>query len=386
MRLNTILCLAAVLSVALCAPSQLHAQQPGLQSGPKPNPMDPSKIPVDKLFAFAIAHSGAGEVPGEGWHLKGTFEYNVSKVGDNRFVNGSFDETWYGSQNYSKTYEFKGVRHTDTATPDGLFRSGDQGWDTPEEVAVRHLLVSPLPTDPLDPKITLMHEDMPSGKANFPCLFEVYKTSAAPGSKEEKDNIDHSPRICFDPSNPIVRYMAGIGNDQQIFFSKVTSLHGHLVAEEISVSRIVGTAAGNESVPLLRIHVTEASIPPDPTGPMAVPTDAQKLVSPVTVAWETVALNRLPEPRAPVYPAGAIQEHLTGEVNIAIVISPDGTVTSAKVVDGVQMLRDTALDFIKQSKFKPFTLSGTPVEVHTIAHIEYGMGGGGGDSGSGRKR
>jgi TonB family protein len=365
MRLNAILSLAAGLSVALCAPSQLHAQQPGLQSGPKPNPLDPTKMPTDKLLAFAIAHNGAGEVPGEGWHLKGTFEYNISKIGDNRFVNGSFDETWYGPQNYSKTYEYKGVSHTDTATPDGLFRSGDQGWDTPEEVDVRRLLVSPLPTDPLDPNITLVVQEVPSGKATIPCLIEVYKMATGLSQKEQKDTIDHSPRLCFDPAAPILRFAAGIGSQQQVSFSKVTNLHGHLVAQEINV------VAGD--VPMLRIHVQEASVPPDPTGPMAVPAGAQKLISPVTVAWETISSTRIPNPRQPVFPAGALQEHLEGDVNIATVIAPDGTVTSAKIVDGVQMFREYALDFIKKSKFKPFMLSGTPVEVHTTAHIHFSM-------------
>jgi len=106
---------------------------------------------------------------------------------------------------------------------------------------------------------------------------------------------------------------------------------------------------------------------------MSPPAGAKKLVSPVTVAWESIASTRIPNPREPVFPAGALQEHLEGDVNIAIVIAPDGTVTSAKIVDGVQMFRDYALDFIKKSKFKPFMLSGTPVEVHTTADIHFSM-------------
>ena len=198
MRLKTIVPIAAVLSAAVIA----IAQQPGLQAGPKSNPLDPTKMPVDKLLAFAIAHNGAGEVPGDGWHLKGTFEYNISKVGDNRFVNGSFDEIWYGPQNYRRTYEYKGVSHTDTATPEGLFRSGDPGWDTPEEAYVRRLLVTPLPTDPLDPDITLMHQDVPSGKASIPCLFEVYKMPPGSSSKEEKELLETFATVfhCIDPA------------------------------------------------------------------------------------------------------------------------------------------------------------------------------------------
>ena len=364
MRLNTILSHVAVLSIALCA----SAQQPTLQAGPQPaaaSTLAPATMPVDKLLAFAVAHNGAGEVPGDGWHLKGTFEYNTSQVGDERFVKGSFDETWYGPQNYTKTYEYKGVSHTDTATPDGLFRSGDQGWDTPEEVIVRKLLVNPLPTDPLDPGITLIHQDVATGKATVPCLFEVYKMAPGLSAKEQKEEIDRSPRICFDPAAPIMLFAAGIGSQAQAQFSKIKNLGGHLVATEITLT--------SGTVPSIKVHVQEASVPPPPTGVMPIPPGAKKLESPVTVAWETISPYRIPNPREPIFPAGAYQEHLEGDVNIALVIAPDGTVTSAKIVDGIQMFREYALDFLKKSKFKPFLISGTPVEVLTTATIHFSM-------------
>jgi TonB family protein len=81
--------------------------------------------------------------------------------------------------------------------------------------------------------------------------------------------------------------------------------------------------------------------------------------------------NRLPDPAEPQYPPGALQEHTEGDVDIALVIAPDGSVTSAKVVDGIPLLRDAALTFVRASKFKPFMLSGTPVEVHTTARITF---------------
>jgi TonB family protein len=184
--------------------------------------------------------------------------------------------------------------------------------------------------------------------------------------KDEQDMIDHSPRLCFDPSRPILRFSAGIGSlPAEISFSKIQVLKSHAIAQEIAV------LGGN--TPSLRIHVQEATVPPDPTGPMVPPADAKKLVPPVTVAWETMELNRFPTPREPIFPAGALQEHQEGDVNIDVVISPEGVVTSAKVVDGIQMLRESALDFVKKSKFKPFMLSGTPVEVHTRAHISMSL-------------
>ncbi len=383
MRLNAIVRLSAVLTVALCIPSQQHAQQPGLQNGPKSTPPDLTAVPPAKLLAAAQAHNGAGEIPGEGWHIKATFD--VLTTAGNRdmglpeaYTSGSYEETWYAPQNYKRTFTYKGVTHTDIATPDGLFRSGDQGWDTPAEVNVRNLLVTPIPQDAPAPEITLRTQNVTAGKATFPCLFQIYKLPPGLSQKDEKDLVDHSPRLCFDPGHPILRFSAGIGSGAEVSFSKVQVLKGHAIAQEISVM-------GGETA-TLRIHVQDVSTPPDPTGPMVPPADAKKLTSPVTVAWETEALNRLPEPHKPVYPVGAIQEHQQGEVNIAVVISPEGTVTSAKIVDGMQLLRESALDFVKQSKFKPFLLSGTPVEVHTTAHINFGAGGGGDASSSSRKR
>jgi TonB family protein len=376
MRLNTILPLAAFLSVFVCA----SAQQSGLQPGPKPNALDPGTMAPATLLAFAQAHNGAGEVPGDGWHIKATFESLISPA-TLAYNKGSYEETWYGPQNYKRTFTYKGVTHTDIATPNGLFRSGDQGWDTPEEAAVRNLLVSPVPTQAPGADITLLVGPITSGKgATFPCLFEVYKMPPGMAQREQKELMDKSPRLCFDPALPILRFSAGIGSGAEVTFGGVTNLKGHggqIVPKEVT-EMFGGTAT-------LKIHVEAADVPPDPTGPMVPPADAKKLASPVTVAWETMELNRFPDPSRPVYPAGAIQEHLEGDVNIAVVIAPDGTVTSAKVVDGIQMLRDSALDFVKQSKFKPFMLSGTPVEVHTIAHINFNSGGGVsmGDSGSG---
>jgi TonB family protein len=107
---------------------------------------------------------------------------------------------------------------------------------------------------------------------------------------------------------------------------------------------------------------------------MQPPADATKLTSPVTVAWETMQQNRLPDPAEPIYPAGARQEFTQGDVDIALVIAPDGSVTSAKVVDGIPLLREAALTFLRASKFKPFLLSGMPVEVHTTARISFDLG------------
>jgi len=336
----------------------LTAQQV-VKSGPSslaPDSMEPAK-----LLAFATAHNGAGEVPGDGWHIKATFEVQTAKVGT-QFVTGTYEETWFAPQNYRRSYTYKGVTHTDTATPDGLYREGDQSWPTPEEEQVRTLLVTPLSSSTAT-DTTLRVKDANFGKVDLPCLYELHAIPAGLKKKDEEDFVNHSPHMCFEPNAPILRLLAGVGGPDIIEMSKITNLHGHLVAQEI----VVGSG---DSI-RLKVHVLEASALPSPDGPMQPPAAATKLTPPVTVAWETLKQNRLPDPAEPQYPPGAMQEHTQGDVNVALVIAPDGTVTSAKVVDGMPMLRDAAVAFLQASKFKPFLLSGTPVEVHTTARISF---------------
>ncbi len=351
---------SALLIVGLTPALLLTAQQT-VKTGASslaPDSMDPGK-----LLAFATAHNGAGEVPGDGWHIKATFDVLTSKVGAD-YTTGTYEETWYAPQNYRRTYTFKGVTHTDVATPDGLYREGDQAWATPDEEHVRALLVKPL-NRPQPSDTTLRIKDANFGKVDLPCLYELHAMPAGMKKKDEEEFVDRSPRMCFEPNAPILRFMAGIGGSDVVEMSKIANLHGHLIAQEI----VVGSG---QSIPL-KVHVLQASALSSPDGPMQPPAGATKLTPPVTVAWETMQENRLPDPAEPQYPAGALQEHLAGDVDIAVVIAPDGSVTSAKIIRGTPLLQEAALAFVRASKFKPFLLSGTPVEVHTTARVSFDL-------------
>jgi TonB family protein len=354
MKWNTGLLLAGLVPALA-----LIAQQPAAKNGN--SPLAPDSMDPAKLLAFATAHNGAGEVPGDGWHIKATFDVLTSAIGTS-YTTGTYEETWYAPQNYKRTYTFKGVTHTDIATPDGLYREGDQAWQTPDEERVRTMLVKPLDVA-LSAGTTLRIKDANFGKIDLPCLYELHSIPAGLKKKDEEQFVDGSPHMCFETNAPILRFMAGIGGHDVIEMSKIANLHGHLVAQEI----VVGS--GQSST--LKVHVLEAAAVPSPDGPMQPPADAKKLTSPVTVAWETMEENRLPDPAEPEYPAGALQEHTEGDVDVAVVIAPDGTVTSAKLIRGTPLLQEAALAFVRASKFKPFMLSGTPVEVHTTAKITF---------------
>lgn len=65
-------------------------------------------------------------------------------------------------------------------------------------------------------------------------------------------------------------------------------------------------------------------------------------------------LKRKPITRtAPSYPELAKRMHLSGKVKVEVVISPGGSVTSAKVVGGSPVFEQNAIEAVKQWKFEP---------------------------------
>lgn len=86
---------------------------------------------------------------------------------------------------------------------------------------------------------------------------------------------------------------------------------------------------------------------------------------------ESTARQHLIQRTEPVYPAIAKAAGIQGEVSISIVIDNTGKITSEKILSGPPMLRQAALNAIKNWKFTPFRLNGAPTEVSTTLRIPF---------------
>ena len=84
-----------------------------------------------------------------------------------------------------------------------------------------------------------------------------------------------------------------------------------------------------------------------------------------------VAAGRLVAPIRPVYPVIAREARIQGTVVVEAVISKQGTVEDARAVSGPPMLTGAALSAIEQARYKPYKLSGEPVEVETTINIVF---------------
>jgi periplasmic protein TonB len=76
----------------------------------------------------------------------------------------------------------------------------------------------------------------------------------------------------------------------------------------------------------------------------------------------------------PVYPPLARQARIQGTVILHAIIDKDGQVAKLEVVSGHPLLVQSALDAVKQWRYKPTQLNGDPVEVDTTIQVTFTMG------------
>jgi protein TonB len=75
----------------------------------------------------------------------------------------------------------------------------------------------------------------------------------------------------------------------------------------------------------------------------------------------------------PVYPALARQIHREGQVELRAVISIDGTIQSLQVVSGDPLFLQSALDAVRQWRYRATVLNGQPVEIDTFITVIYSL-------------
>jgi periplasmic protein TonB len=78
----------------------------------------------------------------------------------------------------------------------------------------------------------------------------------------------------------------------------------------------------------------------------------------------------------PTYPPLAKTARIQGDVVLNAVISKNGAIENLRVMSGHPMLVTSALDAVKQWKYRPYILNGEPVEVETTITVKFTLAGG----------
>jgi len=107
-----------------------------------------------------------------------------------------------------------------------------------------------------------------------------------------------------------------------------------------------------------------------PNSKSQAPADSSKKPMRAKFAAATAAAQLLNSVQ-PVYPALAREVRLSGTVRLHAVISTDGAVKELEVLSGHPLLVQSALDAVRQWKYRPTLLNGEPVEVDTTIDVIY---------------
>jgi protein TonB len=109
----------------------------------------------------------------------------------------------------------------------------------------------------------------------------------------------------------------------------------------------------------------------------SVPVAVPKVATPQKIrVSQGVAQGNLVHQVTPVYPPIAKAARVQGSVQLAATISKDGTIQNLRVISGHPMLVQSALDAVKQWRYKPYFLNGEPVEVETQITVNFTLAGG----------
>ena len=77
----------------------------------------------------------------------------------------------------------------------------------------------------------------------------------------------------------------------------------------------------------------------------------------------------------PAYPKIAMMAHQQGSVVLQATIGKDGTIQNLHVVSGPGLLITSAMEAVKQWRYRPYILNNEPVEVETQITVNFTLGG-----------
>jgi protein TonB len=75
----------------------------------------------------------------------------------------------------------------------------------------------------------------------------------------------------------------------------------------------------------------------------------------------------------PIYPTLARQTRRAGRVELRAVIATDGTIQSLQVVSGDPLFYQSAIEAVRQWRYRPTVLNGEPVEIDTFISVIYNI-------------
>jgi TonB family protein len=319
-------------------------------------PHDPESLMI--LAARLNRLTGEGIKP---WHLKASFKL-LDEQG-NTLEDGHIEEFWAGPHKSRLTYTSTDYAQTTYWTDTGTMRSGDKQMPPVPVLEMRNQFVQPLPDPAYLEHQSFDMRPQQAGSAKLSCLA----VKAAEGSIGLPALLGHV--YCLDEARPLLRISAmGQAPDHvdQYVRNKVINFQGHFVPQDIRMVRSGRDliTAHLDSIELLN-PVNDADFTPPP--------DAIPLPRKIAISAGVAQGNLIRNPR-PEYPQEAKAAGVSGTVVIEATIGKDGRISDAHAISGSSMLRQAAVDAVKNWAYKPYLLNGEAVEVDTTINVVFSLG------------
>ncbi|MBK9165149.1 MAG: TonB family protein [Acidobacteria bacterium] len=168
-------------------------------------------------------------------------------------------------------------------------------------------------------------------------------------------------------------------------FSKALELDPENSAARAGLARSVAALASNKpEEPKQAAQPVEAAEEPKKAEPVAEakpqPEQAQPPVEEPVQRPEFINVGVLSNANSirmsmPIYSQIARRSNIEGRVVVEVEIDENGEVISAKAVSGHQMLRDSAEDAARKSRFRPFEFDGTPIKAKGSINYNFSLKG-----------
>ncbi len=310
----------------------------------------------EMLYMLALKSQGLNFPGVKPWHIKAS--YTLFDAKGNNPVNGVFEEWYMGPHRYKRSYNRPGFTQTDYGTDAGLYRAGEQNWAARDEFQIPINLFEPLPDLQGTKDFTFEKADF-TGNVKLHCIVLAPSTGANPVVGAT------FPTFCIDPETPVLRLGVPYGASTETIYNRIQVFQNHYVAGELIIN-IRGKT-------VFKLAVDSLERLQDPDNAMFTPPSDAVLVSSAPITLSVASLQVLKRV-AIVYPALAKVQRDDGVVRIQFTIDRNGHVAKAKITDGPRMMQQASLDAVNQWIFRPFLLSGEPVEVNTVLKIIFNQG------------
>ena len=259
---------------------------------------------------------------------------------------------------------------------ENFYRAGDE-YKLPVAETIPDATTDPtqikvLPT--VDPTVKKPNTDANAvdpfvGQANSPAVDQPPAPPAAdnqPRSQPVPTQVAPLPSSPSPAPSPVVMPAPAVVHPDPFTSSKVTPLASAPVPSRPPQA---ATVTPPSNVPS-SLKSQLASMTPDASG-NKLPETALPSIEPVNVP-EAAERALLTDQPAILYPGNVKGDQ--GTVVLQVLVGRDGTVQDVKFLQGSLVFARSAINGVKQWKFKPYTMNGRPVSVQTVLTMQFKPG------------